>query len=184
MRSTALRRLHLAAMFLPIALWLLVPATASASCAMPIPIEEALRSAEVVITGTVTSTENQGRWASVEVHEIWKGPDVPATVIVRGGPGPGTASSIDRSFNVGARYLFVLGLDGEGGFTDNACSATTEMGAGDNALRPADFRTPSPTESADEGMDLSGVVGAGSVALIVAALLLVAGLVARGRQTG
>lgn len=178
-----MRRLHLAAMTLPLALWLLAPASASASCAVPIPIEEAIRSAEVVITGTVTSTENLGRWAAVEVHEIWKGPDLPSTVIIRGGPGPGSATSIDRTFTAGARYLFVVSLDGQGGLTDNACSATTEMGAGDNALRPADFRTPAPAETSDAEFDLGGMVAPIGVALLVAAALLAMGLLARGRQT-
>jgi hypothetical protein len=170
-------------MTLPLAFWLLVPAAASASCTMPIPIEEAVRTAEVVITGTVTSTENDGRWAVVEVHEIWKGPDLPATVIVRGGPEPGTASSIDRSFTAGARYLFVASLDGQGGLSDNACSATTEMAAGDNALRPKDFRTPTPVEPSPAGIDIGALVAPVGVALLVAAALLAMGLLARGRQT-
>ena len=182
MTSIALRRLHLAAMPVLLALWLSVPAVASASCAMPIPIEEAIRSAEVVITGTVTATENDGRWATVEVHEIWKGPDLPATVIIRGGPGPGSASSIDRTFTAGARYLFVASLDGQGGLSDNACSATTEMAAADNALRPADFRTPAPADPAPAGVDLGGLVAPIGVALLVAVALLGAGLLARGRQ--
>lgn len=176
-----MRLLRLASMTLPLALWLMVPMTASASCAMPIPIEEAIRTGEVVITGTVISTENDGRWATVEVHEIWKGPDLPSTVIVRGGPGPGSASSIDRSFTAGARYLFVASLDGQGGLSDNACSATTEMGAGDNALRPKDFRTPTPVDPSSAGVDLGGLVAPIVVALIVAAALLGAGLLARGR---
>jgi hypothetical protein len=182
MRPAALRLLRLTAVTLPLALWLLVPAVASASCAMPIPIEEAIRSAEVVITGTVTAVENDGRWATVEVHEIWKGPDLPATVIIRGGPGPGSASSIDRTFTAGARYLFVAGLDGQGGLSDNACSATIEMAAGDNALRPADFRTPAPVDPAPAGVDLGGLVAPIAVALLVAAALLGMGLLARGRQ--
>lgn len=182
MRSPAVPRLHLAAMTLPLALWLIVPATASASCAMPIPIEEAIQTAQVVMVGTVTSTESQGRWATVEVEEIWQGPDLPALVVVRGGPEPGAATSIDRTFTAGARYLFVLGLDGQGNLTDNACSATTEIGVGDHALRPADFRTMSPEDGAAEGVDLSGIVGPGVVALLVAGLLLAVGLLARGRQ--
>lgn len=180
MRSNAMRRLHLAAMAIPLALWLIVPSAASASCAMPVPIEEALRSADVVITGTVTSTENMGRWATVEVHEIWKGPDLPATVNIHGGAEPGAISSIDRTFTVGARYLFVASLDGQGILSDNACSATTEMGAGDNAMRPADFRTPAPAQPSDAGME--GLVAPVGVALLVAAALLAAGLLARGRQ--
>ena len=175
-------RLHLLAMTLPLALWLLVPAPAAASCAMPIPIEQAIRDSPVVITGTVTSTENDGRWATVQVHEIWKGPDLPATVVILGGPEPGGASSIDRSFTAGARYLFVVTIDERGQLHDNACSATTEMAAGENKLRPAEFRTPAPAEATDAGADLTGVVGAGAVALVVAAVLLVAGLLARGRQ--
>ena len=182
MKSRAMQGLHLVAMALPLALWLLAPAAASASCAMPIPIEEAIRSAEVVITGTVTSTDNMGRWATVEVHEIWKGPDLPSTVVIRGGPGPGSASSVDRSFQAGARYLFVASLDGQGGLNDNACSATTEMGAGENALRPADFRTPTPDDTSPTGGDIGGLVAPVGVALLVAAALLAIGLLARGRQ--
>ena len=183
MKHRILRRLHVAAATLPLALWLLVPAPVAASCAMPIPIEEAIRAGQVVITGTVTATENMGRWATVEVHEIWKGPDLPATVAVLGGPGPGTASSIDRSFNAGARYLFVLAMDEQGQLHDNSCSATAEMAAGENQLRPKDFRTPVAAETTDTGPDLGGVIGAGAVALVVAAALLVVGLMARGRQT-
>jgi hypothetical protein len=183
MRHVALRRLHFAVMTVPLALWLLVPAPAAASCAMPIPIEQAIRDSQVVLVGTVTSTENDGRWATVEVHEIWKGPDLPATTTVLGGPGPGTASSVDRSFTAGARYLFVVSIDERGQLHDNSCSATTEMGAGDNKLRPAEFRTPSPVEASDADSDVSGLVNAGVVALVVAAVLLVAGLLARGRQS-
>lgn len=182
MRSAAIRFLHLTAIALPLALWLVVPASASASCMMPIPVEQAIRDAQVVIVGTVTSTENMGRFATVEVHEIWKGPELPATVLVLGGAEPGTVTSIDRSFTVGARYLFVAGLDGQGRLTDNACSATTEMGAGDNALRPADFRTPTPVEASPEGLDVGGLVAPVVVVLLVAATLLGVGLLARGRQ--
>jgi hypothetical protein len=183
MTGSRLRRLRLAAAILPAALWLLVPATASASCAMPIPIEQAIRDAQVVIVGTVTSTENMGRWATVAVHEIWKGPDLPATVAVLGGPGAGVASSIDRSFEAGDRYLMVLSRDGEGRLHDNACSATVEIGPGENELRPAGFRVPATEDASDAGADLSGIVGAGAVALVVAAVLLGAGLLARGRQS-
>ena len=175
------RQLHLLVMTLPLALWLLVPAPAAASCAMPIPIEQAIRDSQVVLVGTVTSTENDGRWATVEVHEIWKGPDLPATTTVLGGPEPGTASSVDRSFTAGARYLFVLSIDERGQLHDNSCSATTEMGAGDNELRPAEFRTPSPVDASDADNDATGIVSAGVVALIVAGVLLAAGLLARGR---
>ena len=183
MMEKLLRRWRLLAATAPLALWLLVPAPAAASCAMPIPIEEAIRTAQIVITGTVTSTENMDRWATVEVHEIWKGPDLPATVRILGGPGAGAASSIDRSFKAGARYLFVVSMDEQGQLHDNSCSATTEMGAGENQLRPADYRTPAPVDASGTGTDLTGVVGAGAVALIVAATLLVVGLIARGRQS-
>ncbi len=169
---------------IPLAAWLLNPAAASASCAMPIPIGDAMREAQIVIVGTVTATENMGRWATVEVHEIWKGPDLPATVAVRGGPEPGAASSVDRSFDVGARYLMVLGSDPQGGLHDNACSATVEVGAGESKLRPADFRTPVAADPPnDAGVDLGGIAGAGAVAIVVAAVLLGAGLLARGRQS-
>jgi hypothetical protein len=175
--------IRLAALALPIALWLLAPAAASALCAMPLPIEQAIRESEIVLVGTVTSTENMGRWATVQVHEIWKGPDLPATVVVLGGPEPGAASSIDRSFTAGARYLLVVSADEQGRLHDNACSATTEIGEGENKLRPADFRTPGVDDAGDAGVDLGGIAGAGLVAILVAAVLLGVGLVARGRQT-
>lgn len=183
-RRAARRHLQLLAATIPLALWLIVPATASASCAMPIPIEEALRTAEIVIVGTVTSTENQGRWAAVQVHEIWKGPGLPATVVVRGGPGPGVATSVDRTFSIGARMLLTLARDEQGNLTDNACSSSTEWNVGLERLRPAAPGTPLPNDDqADGGIDVSGVVGPVGVALVVAVLLLAAGLLARGRQS-
>jgi len=178
------------------------PSIALADCMMPPPIEEAVKSAEIVFLGAVTSTANRDSWATVEVIEVWVGPDMPAEVLIKGGPGGNAATSVDRTFQAGTKYLFfpfidpgtdpqpgqVIGQAG-GGLADNSCTSTTEWTADLEALRPADVRAPLGTSSPPEagnGIDLSGLgdlvapIGAG---LIVAVVLLGIGLLARGRQT-
>jgi hypothetical protein len=169
--------------------WLFACASpTSASCVMPMPIEQAVRTADVVIVGTVTETTSNGRWATVSVEEVWRGPDQPASVLVKGGPGdPNTASSVDRSFGTGARYLFVLTADPAGGLFDSACSSTVEWAEAMVAMRPADWRQPAGG-AAQSGFDLGRTLGdllapVGLVA-VVAIVLLGAGLLARGRQEG
>jgi hypothetical protein len=163
-----------------------LPGTAAASCVVPQPLAESVRAADVVIVGTVGATENQGRWATINVEEIWKGPDLPPTAVVRAGPAGDTFSSVDRTFDAGVRYLFLLGRDAQGGLTDNACSLTTPWEVGLAALRPADFRAPTaiddPDDAADAG-DAAALVVPAIVALLVAAALLGIGLLARGRQS-
>jgi hypothetical protein len=77
----------------------------------------------VVFVGTVTSTSYAGRKATVLVETIWYGPDLPAQVEVIGSPALNAATSVDRSFQQGARYLFVP-TNNQSPFQDNACSAT------------------------------------------------------------
>jgi hypothetical protein len=159
-----------------------LPGTAVASCIMPPPLAESIRLAEVVIVGTVGATENRARWATINVEEIWKGPDLPPTVIVRAGPAGDTFSSIDRTFDAGVRYLFLLGRDEQGGFTDNACSQTTPWEVGLAALRPADFRPPTVIDGTADAGDPAELLVPAIVALLVAAVLLAIGLLARGRR--
>ena len=112
-------------------------APVAADCAALPPIDEAVLLGEVVFVGTVLRLDNQARWATVRVEERWQGArDLGNTVEVRGGPEPGTATSVDRVFGLG-RYLFVV-TRGPDYLSDNACSATTAW-TGDLArLRPAD----------------------------------------------
>jgi hypothetical protein len=164
------------------------PETVEARCVEPRPIEEAIRTADVVIVGTVTAVAQEGTHATVAVDEIWRGPKTPAIVLVRGGPAEGR-SSVDRTFEVGTRYLFTLGLEPDGQLTDSACSSTTEWDAKLGALRPPGAHLPGAAGELDAAAaaeptfdPLTLVVPAG-VALLVATALLIAGLLARGRKT-
>jgi hypothetical protein len=162
------------------------PHPAVASCVGPVALVDSLQAADVVIVGTVVATANQDRMATVSLEEVWKGPALPALLTVDGGPGGGAiASSVDRSFERGIRYLFVLSGGDQGIFHDNACSATTPWEDAFAALRPAD----APTQAVEKtenpnAFDISGVVGPALVAVIVALALLGTGLLARGRQQG
>ena len=171
-----------------------LPAAAAARCVEPAPIAQAVQTADVVLVGTVTAIEQGGRLATVTVTEVWRGPDQPAIVKVRGGPADGP-TSVDRTFEVGARYLFTLILAANGGLGDNACSSTTTWEPGHAAIRPADIRTPlgavaGPGETAGSGeaavaeapFDPWSVVAPVGAALLAALVLLGVGLLARGRQ--
>jgi hypothetical protein len=86
--------------------------SATASCAAPAPLREAIKDAPAVFVGTVIETANRSRWATVHVEEVRKGTGLPDEVEVRAGPedppGPGgTATSVDRTYTSGTRYLFV-----------------------------------------------------------------------------
>src|SRR3981081_736956 len=84
---------------------------AQASCgALPgASLRDELATAPVVFVGTVAFTSDNDRVARVRVESIWRGPDLPAYVDVLGSPvtGPFTASSVDRKFRSGERYVFV-----------------------------------------------------------------------------
>ena len=184
---TNLRRLALlpaAAAFaaLPLFVQLAAPSAALADCMPPPPIEEALKSAEIVFVGTVAATSNRSSWASVTVEEVWRGPDQPAQVLVKGGPGGNAATSVDRSFEVGVKYLF-FPYAADGGLADNSCTSTTQWSAELAALRPADARAPVGATQGGGGLDVGGLVAPFAVALLVAGALLVVGLAVRSRQS-
>ena len=165
-----------------VALW--APAVADASCAPPPDGQELWRTADAVFVGTVTSVDNNARWATVSVDEIWSGPDQPAEVVVRGGPGdPGTMSSVDRTYEVGVRYLFAVMIV-NGNLEDNACSGTIAVDGIDlDSMRPADARPPDGGPiSGDDPLDLGGLTGPLLVTSIVGGLLLATVLLARRRD--
>jgi hypothetical protein len=152
-----------------------------ASCARPIPIEEAMQSADSVFVGTVTSLSNGERWATVAVDEVWRGPDLAPTVEVRGGPGGNTASSIDRRFAGATRYLFVVSI-AEGVLSDNACSATIEWEPDLANLRPATAHppiAPAPEPDAAAPFDPASLLLPGAVILAAGLLVFGAALVLR-----
>lgn len=153
-----------------------------ASCVLPPgDVAPGWDDAELVIVGVVGRTEDHDRTASVAIDEIWRGPDLPAQVIVHGGFETGEAfTSGDRTFDVGVRYVFDLVRDEDGRLQDNACSLTSPWSAELAALRPAGARPAlggaSSVVTAPDGGGPIGIIGA--VAL-VAVVLLAAGFAIR-----
>jgi hypothetical protein len=110
-----------------------------------------------MFVGMVVSTSDGGRRARVRVESIWKGGSLPAYVDVSGSQasGPTTATSIDRTFESGRRYLFVPFND-RPPFQDNNCSATQPYTVGVAAYAPSDARAPNPYTLADWAQNLFG----------------------------
>ena len=162
--------------------FVLPPSAVLADCMMPPPVEEAAQTAEMVFVGTVAETSNHNSWASVVVDEVWRGPDQPAAVIVKGGPAGNMATSVDRFFEVGVKYLFFPYADETGGLADNSCTNTVQWSADLAQLRPADARQPLGATEAESGFDVSDLIAPLGVAVLVGGALLVAGLLARGRS--
>lgn len=163
---------------------LAAPAGASASCALPPPGADPWASADAVFVGTVTSVANFERWATVEVEEVWKGPDQPAVVVVRGGPEGNTATSVDRTYAVGMKYVFGV-LVSDGNLHDNSCSSTAPADAVDlDALRPADARAPigGTIKPNEDAIDLGAFAGPVAVVGVVGGLLVLTVMLARRRD--
>jgi hypothetical protein len=126
-------------------------AGAQASCAAPPSVRDQAASSPLVFVGTVTFTSDNDRVARVKVESIWRGPELPAYVDVHGSPvsGLSTASSVDRKYSAGTRYLFVL-FSADRPLQDNSCSATQVYTSELAALAPADARQPAPATAVDE----------------------------------
>jgi len=179
---TGMRVLRVAAGVAALGL-LLMPSVALADCMMPPPVEDAAKSAEIVFVGTVTETTNQDRWASVVVDAVWRGSDIPTTVVVKGGSGGDGFSSVDRQYKAGVKYLFFPYADDQGNLADNICTNTVEWTADLEKLQPADVRPPAGANETDGGFDVGGIIAPLGVALLVAGALIVTGLLARGRTS-
>jgi hypothetical protein len=96
---------------------------AAASCITLPPLDVALAAAPVAFVGTVVETKHDGRTATFEVEEVWKG-SVGARVVVNGGPEIDAITSVDRAYETGVRYLVVPAGARGNVMTDNACSST------------------------------------------------------------
>lgn len=124
--------------------------TASASCAEIPPLERAVEEAPILFVGTVTDTTNADRWATVTVEEVWKGKGIGRAVEVRAGPKdpPGplmSASSVDRTYQEGVRYLFFPYRARRGTtLSDSSCSSTTRFTSALERYRPASAHEPGP----------------------------------------
>ncbi len=134
---------------------------ASASCAGPPTIEASIDRAQLVFVGTAVEVTNSDRWAAFALEDIWKGEPGGDRVEVRGGPQPGSASSVDRMYVPGTRYLVfampaptdprLLASYGDGArWTDNACSATQPYSASLAGTRPASAHVVTPPSSAQQ----------------------------------
>ncbi len=111
--------------------------------------------APVVFVGTVVSTTHGGRLAVVDVESTWRGPDLPPRVEVRGSSviltpmpaGMGAATSVDRHFQAGGRYLFAP-AGRQPPFQDGSCSLTRVYAPDLDALRPTGARPPLAPDAA------------------------------------
>ncbi len=114
----------LAALFLAAVMIPLGATSASASCAEPPDLETAFADADVVFIGVVVELSNNDRTAVMEVEQVWKGPELPDVVTVRGGPeNPNVATSVDRTFERGTYVVFPV--NSAPPFEDNASQRTT-----------------------------------------------------------
>lgn len=164
-------------------------APASASCAPPTDIPTAIDQSDIVVVGHVTATRSQDRIATVQVEERWKG-DVDRTFEVFGGPAEdGMATSVDRTYEVGGRYLLFVrepGAHGEtatfgGDYEDSGCSTTqawsealaqyrpsdaTMLSGGADTRQPATSDAPLPRRAPDRRWLLAVIIVSGSVVSI------------------
>ena len=163
----------------------------AASCAGPItaagaaPLQGQLDGAAVVFVGQVVGTSNSGRVARVKVETVWRGDMIPTYVTVSGTPAGGSAAtSVDRTFTVGHRYLFAP-YSGPSPYQDNSCSPTQEYSASLDALRPANAHPPTP---GSDGLDPTGLAflpfGTRVLAAVagLAAVILLGTLLVRNRR--
>lgn len=110
----------------------------------PLDVPDAIVQSDVVVVGTVTATRSRDRIATVKVEEVWKG-DVGNTLQVAGGPAEdNAATSVDRTYVVGTRYLLFAiepGAHARQGtfgarYEDNSCSTTQTWSESLSAFRP------------------------------------------------
>lgn len=164
------------------------PATARASCAgPPADVPTAVAQADVAFVGTVVDVANRGRWATFAIQEVWKGDLADDRLEVRAGPAdPGngtfTASSGERRFTDGSRYLVFPSIGSKdmwgnlGGWVDNSCSPTRLYEAGMAMFRPAGARI--VAQRADDSTDARVAEAADDddapVALLLVGLALLA----------
>jgi len=129
-------------------------AVAAASCAPPRSLADAVATSDLVVVGTVNAARSKNRIVTVSVEDVWRG-DADAQIEVAGGPDSlSSATTVDRTFVVGQRYLFFIrepALHGGPGtwgarYEDNGCTNTRPYTSGLDQLRPASaLRTATPS---------------------------------------
>lgn len=146
--STRLAAVPFAALALALALVVGGASPAAASCLGPTSVDSSLRDADLAFVGTAVEVTNNGRWATFSVEEVWKGDPGGQRIEVRGGPGGQAATSVDRTYAAGTRYLVFARDPGarglsrawgdDGRWEDGACSATQPYTADLDRFRPQD----------------------------------------------
>ncbi|MGH2821368.1 MAG: hypothetical protein ACRDJ5_12015 [Actinomycetota bacterium] len=160
---------------------------AGASCVTAPPLKRAVARARTAFVGRVLATSNEGRWATVDVLELWRGDPVPEQVHIQAGPADpilpfiGVASSTDRHFRVGARYLFFpYGRKGRV-FQDNNCTSTTRFGPRVRRLRPAGAVAMS-RDPVTGGLQGDGLLAGAAAAVILAGVAWTLVVIRRRRR--
>ncbi|GAC1345706.1 MAG: hypothetical protein NVSMB29_20010 [Candidatus Dormibacteria bacterium] len=160
-----------------------LPHAAAASCARPLgaggattTLQARLAEAPAVFVGTVASTRNNARVARVQVESVWKGSPIPSRVTVSGTPDQSSAAtSVDRTFRAGERYLFAPS-SATSPFQDTNCSATQPWSPDLAVLKPAAAVPPSP---GSDGLEPTGLAATPVwIPAGVAVVILVAGAAA------
>jgi hypothetical protein len=143
------------------------PTAVLASCAAIPQLGTAIRDAPAVFVGTVTSVDHGGRVAYVHVEDVWKG-RVAADVQVVGTPElSAAATSVDRFYAVGQKYLFIPFAGSRDSFQDNNCSLTQPYSTALAAHRPSDAAAPPPAPSSSAPFAIGG-----GLIVVVAVMLL------------
>ena len=159
--------------------------TAEASCFRPPDVEADLVSSDLVFVGLVTELANENRWAVFRLEEVWKGDPGGDRVEVRAGPGPRAATSNDRTYVAGERYLvFASDLSGGPGawvdsgegarWVDSACSATRPYESSLGRFRPGPV-------SSESGSSVATAVIVGAVVILAAGAMVAVVLRRRSR---
>lgn len=167
-----------AALLIAVLLTGATPSPALASCLRPLPPEEAVAAAPVAFVGMVQQVAHEGRVADVLVESVWTGDGVTKHVVVDGRVSANNFTSVDRTFQVGARMLF-LPQNATSPFSDNSCSSTTGFSPALAALRPPAARDPLPggevpagAETLAEWVSRAIVVGLAAILLLMLGALL------------
>ena len=157
----------------------LAPGPAGADCAPAGTTPDRLRDATVVFVGRVVTTTDNGRTAHVRVEQVWKGAPVSDRVTVRSGPdGEGAASSVDRTFDAGVRYLFVPTRDGAH-FRDSSCSATVEYSGAVAQFAPDTVTLPRRSSTGSSGLARQAAI---ALAVVLGGVLLSVAVSRRRRR--
>jgi len=146
-------------------------ANAAASCVQPKALPEEIAAAKTVFVGTVVFTWDGDRRARVHVESVWRGAALSAYVEVHGSPADGmfSATSVDRTYRAGERYLFVLFGDSQP-FQDNICTSTQVYTEAFDAYAPANPTSPMNPTPLDPVANVAGPYWpAGLVVLLLAA---------------